>query len=237
MLIAFLLFFVAPIGASAAIWYLSDPGTDWRSRDRSSAGLLASAEDNPAAVVRIYAARTVRWRGIFSVHSWIVVKKDGAPAYTRWDYTAWGDPVSVNRFEPDARWFGDEPKVVFAADGPEAARMIPEIEAAIAAYPHVAPGDYRVWPGPNSNTFVAAIIDAVPEIDTVLPPNAVGRDYPWDGRWLSFSSTGLRLRLGGYAGLSVGWVEGIELSVLGSAAGLDIRRPAIKLPALGRFGV
>jgi hypothetical protein len=72
-----------------------------------------------------------------------------------------------------------------------------------------------------------------------LPPTAIGKDFPYDGRWLrpTPSGTGLRLTLGGYAGLSVGWVEGIEVNLLGAVAGLDVRRPAVKLPGLGRLGV
>jgi hypothetical protein len=38
---------------------------------------------NIEALIRVYAARTVRWRGIFAVHSWIVVKERGASHYTR----------------------------------------------------------------------------------------------------------------------------------------------------------
>jgi hypothetical protein len=38
-------------------------------------------------------------------------------------------------------------------------------------------------------------------------------------------------------GLTVGWLEGIELNVFGGVLGLDIRRPALKLPGLGRLGV
>jgi hypothetical protein len=32
-------------------------------------------------------------------------------------------------------------------------------------------------------------------------------------------------------------VEGIELNLLGGVIGIDLRRPAIKLPALGRLGM
>ena len=38
-------------------------------------------------------------------------------------------------------------------------------------------GDYRIWPGPNSNSFTAAILRAVPELGVSLPANAIGRDY------------------------------------------------------------
>lgn len=239
MLLAFLVLFVVPLAVSAVLWKIGDPGTDWRSRDRSSAGLLPPAAEHAPAVVRIFAARTVRWRGIFAVHSWIVVKPEGARAYRRYDYTAWGDPVRVDGFVADGRWFGAVPEVVFAADGAAAAALVPKIEAAVKAYPHVTRGDYRAWPGPNSNTFVAAVIDAVPEIRAVLPPHAVGRDYPHDGRWFgpTPSGMGLRVRFGGYAGVTVGWLEGLELNILGAVAGVDLARPGIKLPGIGRIGI
>ena len=71
-----------------------------------------------------------------------------------------------------------------------------------------------------------------------LPPTAIGKDYPYDGRWLrpTPSGTGFRLTLGGYAGLTFGWVEGFEVNILGAVAGFDLRRPAVKLPGLGRLG-
>jgi hypothetical protein len=167
-----------------------------------------------------------------------VFKPENALSYTRYDYTAWGDlPIRVNGFEPDGRWFGHTPQIVFAADGDAAAALVPKIQSAIAGYAWRNEGDYRAWPGPNSNTFVTAIMDAVPEIQAVLPPTAIGKDYPYDGRWLRLTPTGVRLTLGGYGGLGVGWVEGIEVNILGAVAGLDIRYPAIKLPGFGRIGV
>ena len=43
--------------------------------------------------------------------------------------------------------------------------VIPKIEAAVKAYPYARYGSYRVWPGPNSNTFTATILRAASEID------------------------------------------------------------------------
>lgn len=237
-LLLFALLFLLPLGVSACRYFLDGTGEGWRTADRSSAGLLPGTPGRPA-VVRVFAAQTVRWRGIFATHCWIVFKPEGDTAYTRYDYTAWGDPIRVNGFVADGRWFGRLPLLVFAADGPAAAALIPRMQGAIAAYAFRNYGDYHAWPGPNSNTFVAAVLDAVPEIRVSLPPTAVGKDYPYDGRWLRRTpfGTGLRLSLGGYAGLTVGWVEGIEVNILGAVAGLDIRQPAIKLPGLGRLGV
>ncbi len=233
------LLLVLPLGLSVVRYYRDGIGAGWWHADRTSAGLLPPAAVHQAAVVRVFAAPTVRWRGIFAVHCWIVLKPEGAAAYTRYDYTAWGDPIRVNGFEPDGRWFGRNPDVVFAADGSAAAALIPGMQAAITSYAWRNRGDYRPWPGPNSNTFVAAVMDAVPGVAFALPPTAIGKDYPYDGRWFRItpSGTGIRLTLGGYAGVTLGWVEGIEVNILGAVIGMDLRRPALKLPGLGRIGM
>jgi hypothetical protein len=234
----FLLIFFGPIAWRAVAYYQS-PGANWWMADRSSAGLLAPASRTPDALVRIYAARTVSWRGIFAVHSWIVLKPAGATAYQRWDLTAWGDPIRVDGFTPDGRWFGQVPELVFAADGDAATAMIPRMRAAIEAYRFRHRGDYQAWPGPNSNTFVATVMAAAPGIRATLPPTAIGKDFPVDGRWIgpTPSRTGVRLTFGGYGGLTIGWVEGVEFNLFGGVIGIDIRRPAIKLPAVGRIGL
>ena len=73
-------------------------------------------------------------------------------------------------------------------------------------------------------------MDAVPEIRTTLPATAIGKDYPYDGRWLRLapSGTGIKLTLDGYGGLTFAWVEAIEVNILGAVAGLDLetRKPA-----------
>src|SRR4051794_34295185 len=188
----FLIAFALPIAISAALHYAGDQAnTDWRTAARSSAGLLEAPELHRDPVIRIYAARTVRWRGIFAVHCWLVFKPAGAAAYTRFDYTAWTElPVRMNGYAADGRWFGQLPETVFALDGAAAAAVIPRIEAAIRAYPRSAAGEYHAWPGPNSNTFIQAILDAVPELDATLPALAIGKDYPYDGRWLRSTADG-----------------------------------------------
>jgi hypothetical protein len=90
--IIFLLLIFAPISVSAARYFLSGDGrANWQTADRSSAGMLPPPAAHPEALIRVFAARTVRWRSIFAVHTWIVVKERGAATYTRYDYTAWGD--------------------------------------------------------------------------------------------------------------------------------------------------
>jgi hypothetical protein len=238
--VIFLLLILVPIGASAARYYWSgDRRGNWQTADRSSAGLLPPAPNHPAAVIRVYAARTVRWRSIFAVHTWIVVKEQGAAGYSRYDYTAWGEPIRSNGFAADARWFGAAPETLVAVDGEEASRLIPKIRHVIENYKFRAYGDYSPWPGPNSNTFVQAVLDAVPELKAVLPPTAIGKDYPYDGAWfgLTPSRTGVYASLGGYLGFTVGWVEGFEINFFGAVLGFDIRRPALKFPGIGRLGM
>jgi hypothetical protein len=236
-LIIFVLVYLLPVAISATLHTFKGRHMDWRSADRSSARLLAPAASNDEALVRIFSARTVSWRGIIASHSWVVIKESRGP-YERFDYTAWGGPIWKDRFVPDGRWFGAEPEVIFAADGAAAARMIPLIRATIQHYRYPKPGDYRIWPGPNSNTFVAAIMQAVPDIKASLPSTAIGKDFPYDGGWVGLtpSRTGVRVNLGGYVGLTIGWYEGIELNLLGAVAGIDVRRPALKLPGIGRLG-
>jgi hypothetical protein len=237
----FVLLYLAPIAISALLHYADGKANaDWRTADRSSSGLLPSPAAHPDAAIRIYAARTVRWRGIFAVHCWLVYKPAGAAAYTRYDYTAWTElPVRMNGFTPDGRWFGADPQTLYAADGAPAAGLIPLIEAAIRAYPLSAAGDYRAWPGPNSNTFIQAILDAVPALDATLPALAIGKDYPYSGHWLrpTADRMGFRLSLAGYGGMTLGWREGFALDVAGASFRIDWRRPALELPGLGRFGV
>jgi hypothetical protein len=232
-----LLVYVVPVAVKAALYWRTASG-NWRAADRSSAGLLPPATAKTPAMVRVYAARTVSWRGIVAVHSWIVLKEAGG-RYERYDLTAWGEPIRVNGFEPDGRWFGQMPTEVLSADGAQAAAAIPPLRAAIASYRYRHLGDYNAWPGPNSNTFVAAVMAAVPGLTASLPPTAIGKDFPVDGRWLAPtpSGTGFRLSLGGYAGLTVAWVEGLQMNLLGLVAGIDIRRPAIELPGIGRLAL
>lgn len=150
----------------------------------------------------------------------------------------WGQPVRLNNWPVDGRWYGNEPVMIADISGPEAEALIPRVEKTVKAYDYAQAGDYRIWPGPNSNSFIAAILRAVPELRITLPPNAVGRDFRYSfyaGR--TDSGTGFEINLRGYAGIKVGWVEGIEVNLLGLVAGLDLRHPGLKLPGFGRIGI
>jgi hypothetical protein len=236
MLIVVALFLV-PLLARAALHAIGNAPRSWRDADWSSTHLLPpAAQDRPARVL-VFTGTTGVWKGIFSVHSWIVLKDANATEWTRYDVVGWGSPVRVNGWPPDGLWYGNRPVPIADISGPQAEELIPKIEAAVNAYRFAQAGDYRIWPGPNSNSFTAAILRAVPELGVSLPPNAVGRDYRdrlYAG--LTDSGTGFELNLHGLAALKVGWVEGIELDLFGLVAGLDLRHPGLKLPGYGRIG-
>ena len=239
MLRWFLLLFIAPLLVHGAYWLAVDPAKAWNQVDWSSAGLLPPAAKKPQAMIHIYAARVGRWRGVFADHTWIVIKEKNGARYTRYDKTFWGNPVKTNEWVADAQWYGHVPTLVGALEGPEAEALIPKIRQAVAKYPHNKPGGYHVWPGPNSNSFVAHILRAVPGVGIGMPPTAIGKDFRTDG-WLvgrSPSGTGFEATLFGFASVTVGWVEGLEVSILGLTVGIDVRRPALKLPGFGRIGL
>ena len=239
LLILFMLLFLLPLATHASWWWWRGWPQSWSSADWSSASLLPKAEAEPDAVVHVMAARVGRWRGIFAHHSWVVVKPAGAPRYTRYDVVGWGTPVRTDHRDADARWFGNDPEVLLTLRGAPAEAAIERVRRAVASYPYTRSGTYAPWPGPNSNTFVAYLAAAVPELAPALLPTALGKDFRTDGAFagLTPSRLGLQLSLKGLLGVTVGWVEGIELNVLGLVAGVDLRRPALKLPGWGRIGL
>jgi hypothetical protein len=238
VLVGLLALFLFPLAVHAALYAGKDRPASFRDADWSSVGMLPAATADRDARLLVFTGRTGRWKGIFSLHSWVVFKPANATTWSRYDVVGWGQPVRSNGWAPDGRWFGDVPVVLLDVRGAQAEALIPKVKAAIAEYSYNQFGDYRMWPGPNSNTFVATVLRAVPELETTLPPNAVGKDfraYPYVG--LTDSRTGVEASLFGLLGFKLGWVEGVELNILGLVAGLDLRHPGIKLPGFGRIGI
>ena len=190
----------------------AEPGEarSWRTAARHSAGIAPDpVRLADTAIVQVYAAATYGWRGYFAVHPWIIYKRAGDTAYRRYDVIGWGSRPVVRR----------------------------DYEAAIESYPHA--DEYRSYPGPNSNTFLAHIGREVPALRLDLPANAIGKDYRPVTRPLgvSPSGSGVQVSLLGLLGFSVGLEEGLELNLLGLNFGVDVNSPALRLPAIGRLGL
>ncbi len=223
-----------PLGVSSAQVALSER-PHWSVARNDSTALAPDPARTPEAVIQVYAARLWGWRGALGVHSWIAFKPAGAATYERYEVVRWSNPVVRQRQgQPDTRWAGNEPELLLDRRGAEAARLIPQIRAAIASYPHA--DEYVIWPGPNSNSFIAHIVHAVPELGARMPSNAVGRDFPagvWNVEWLS-GTRDLRGSIAGLIGFSAG-ASGVELQFMGLVAGLDFRQPGLIVPAFGRI--
>ena len=218
----------------------SGPVGDWRTASRTTVGLAPDPKATPEPVVQVYAARAVRWRGYFGVHTWIAVKPRNAVTFTVYEVNGWrlrrtGSSVSIGERPPDSRWFGSRPDLIAERRGEGVDELIARIEQAVADYPYA--DDYRVWPGPNSNTFVAHVLRAAPELRADLPATAIGKDYlGWRLVASAPSGTGGQLNLFGVLGVLAGVEEGLELNVLGLTFGVDPLDLALKLPLAGRFG-
>jgi Protein of unknown function (DUF3750) len=214
----------------------------WSQARWDSAGLAPDPATTPEAVVQVYAARAWGWKGVLAVHSWIVIKRAGAAAFERYEVVGWGVRRGAPAIRKDMRavdgyWAGNRPQVVAERRGPGVEQLIDRIEAAIASYPYR--DQYRTWPGPNSNTFVAHIGREVPELGLDMPPTAVGKDYLSAGGLLARtpSGSGFQLSLLGVLGFSLGRAEGLELNLLGLVIGVDPLGLALKLPGIGRIGL
>ena len=241
MLIICLLIFVA-LPLYTVLSGQAPQGRDFRTADRSSAGIAPRAESTPEAVVQVYFARALNWRGIFGVHTWVATKPENATEYTVHQVIGWRiyrDLPAVFSAPgiPDARWFGNAPTLIAELRGDAAANAIPKITEAIANYPY--PNKYTLWPGPNSNTFVAFIGRAIPDLRMDLPSTAIGKDYPINGSVIDRtpSGTGYQLSMLGVLGVTMAREEGFELNLLGLTFGIDFYRPALKLPFIGRLGM
>lgn len=213
----------------------------WSEARRDSTGLAPKPHETPEAVVQVYAGRAWSWRGIFGVHTWFAVKPANASSYTRLEVMGWQlryaeTSIRVRNGNPDGYWFGSQPELLKEVRGPEAEAMIPQIIAAAKSYPHA--DEYRIWPGPNSNTFTAHIARQVPDLSLDLPPTAIGKDFIPEGGVVAKapSGTGFQVSLLGLAGVMLALEEGIELNVLGLTLGVDVTNPALKLPGVGRVG-
>jgi Protein of unknown function (DUF3750) len=115
-------------------------GVPWYEARRDPTGLAPDPVTVPEAVVQVYAARAVSWRGIISVHTWIAVKPSGARRYTRYEVLGFGvangaPAVRVDRMGPDNYWFGARPQIILDRRGPGVDAMIEGIRAAVVRYP------------------------------------------------------------------------------------------------------
>jgi len=211
---------------------------DWRSASREPVGLAPDPATTPEAVVQVYGARTVGWKGYFGVHTWVATKPTNALEWTVYEVVGWrlrwsGSAVVISHRAADGRWFGSVPELYADRRGQGVDELIQRIDKVAREYPYAT--EYGLWPGPNSNTFTAWLTRAVPELEADLPGTAIGKDYLRDKIFDSApSGRGVQVSLKGLLGATVSSVEGLELNVLGLSFGVG--PSGIKLPFIGRIG-
>ncbi len=217
-------------------------GKAWYQATNESAEIAPKVDEHKDAVVQIYAARAWGWRGAFSVHSWISIKPTNAKTYTVYQVVGWrkyhNQPVlSVRSDIPDRHWYGNRPTVLVDLRSEKAQEVIDQIDVAVQNYPW--PSDYRMWPGPNSNTFVAWVIRNVPTLSVDLPPTFIGKDYLGGTNFFSPSlgGNGFQFSVFGVFGVTVGVEEGIEFNLGGANFGIDPKALALRLPGWGVIGL
>lgn len=226
------LFFV-PLVSHTLYWSVRGWPDHWREADYSSSGDWPTDYDE--ALVRVYCARIGGWLGAVAEHCWLTYQRAGEAEYTRWEVVGWEEPVRKNAYgTPDGRLYSNDPQRVMSVSGAKAAKAIDRLEGLIRAYPFNQTGDYRRFPGPNSDTFIAHLVRQTPELEGALPPTAIGRSYPVDG-WVapSPSKSGVTVSAGGWAALTLAGAEGVEVEFLGQTLGVGFQPLALKLPGVG----
>jgi hypothetical protein len=153
---------------------------DWRTASRESAGIAPDPSLTTEAVLQVYGAKAWSWRGWFAIHTWIAAKRTNEAFYTVYDVVGWragrGQPVlKIAKDIPDRYWFGEKPRIIIEHRGAGVDELIDEINSAASSYPWKT--TYKVFPGPNSNTFTAWIAKQVPALQLDLPFSAIGSGY------------------------------------------------------------
>lgn len=201
------------------------------------------------------------WYTRFAEHAWIDLKQGSEEAWVRVEIGTPSSGVKVFPIDPDEarathRW-DNRVSILEIVTGPAAREIGPQVIAAARAvvdfgqqvlvvHPdgswegHIEPPEgrpYEAFPGPNSNTLIATIVEAVPGLHAELHHNAVGKDYP-QGFRAGRTSSGYGVEAdSSYLGAGIGLRQGLELHVAQLTFGVGLWPPALKLPFLPRIGI
>jgi hypothetical protein len=163
-------------------------------------------------------------------HPWFAVRRAGEREWRVYEVPAFG--VSRDPFRGH-RPYGD-PILHRVWRGAEADRAADCLEREGGKWMRAHP--YRFYPGPNSNTFSAAMLRAC-KLRASLPATAIGKDWHGlAGAGRTTEGTGIELHTA-VAGARIGLKEGIQIHVLGLEVGIDLWPPALIVPfGPGRIG-
>lgn len=130
--------------------------------------------------VELWAA-SLPWPGRFAIHSWLLIihqTETSCGGTSRWEVwhhanvggIAWGH-IHRDLFPPHAAIGGGPARMITTFQHATATILAARIEQSPHNYPHR--DHYRVFPGPNSNTYVQWLLSDMRQ----LPRRAIGRSY------------------------------------------------------------
>lgn len=165
-------------------------------------------------------------------HGWFAGRARGSREWRRWECcppheSSGGHPITGGMFDDDVRvhetWRGER-----------AVELMECLTRETERYEHS--DTYVAWPGPNSNTYLDAMLRRC-WMHTDLPPTAIGRDYRGIvGLSGTAGGTGFQLETP-LVGFRLGLTEGFEVHLFGLVFGIDWWPPAILVPwGAGRIG-
>ena len=240
--LAIVLALLLPVGVSSCM-FGREGGVPWYEARRDPTGLAPDPAAAKEAVIQVYAARAVAWRGAFAVHTWIALKPADAPRYTRYDVVGFGvangaPAVRVDRIGPDNYWFGARPELILdrRGEGDEANSST----RYGTRLPHI-PIRTNTAPGPAPTATPSSPISRAPCRSWASrcrrTPSARITCRAARSSRRRRRGTGYQLSLFGTLGILAARKEGIELNLLGLNLGIDFATPGVMLPGIGRLGV
>ncbi|MDQ7779803.1 MAG: DUF3750 domain-containing protein [Planctomycetota bacterium] len=199
-----------------------------------STGAYTQVSDSPTeCTAQLRSATLPGWLSLFADHNWFVVYDPSEEAWHRWEVWVKEKECVVKDFlHPDKGVGGGPYRIEREWRGDAARRISDTLETSMAEYPHR--DTYRVWPGPNCNTYANWILKES-KTSSDLGPKGIGKDYlGLLGAGTTSTRTGVQLE-SPLVGLRIGLDDGVEVHVLCLTFGIDLFTPAIKTP-LGRLG-
>jgi hypothetical protein len=196
--------------------------------------LPTEVPDDGVATVRLMSATLPQPLTALATHTFIVVRGAGEHALERWEVWQHADAggtsfghVHKDLLPPWGSVGGGNALVERTWRGERADAFTRCLREQAPVYENR--NRYLAWPGPNSNTFVAAMLRAC-GLPAELPPTAVGKDYlGLLGGSPTTRGTGAQVETP-LVGVLVGLHEGVEVHVLGLSVGVSFWPPAVKLP-------
>ena len=179
--------------------------------------------------------------GLLAVHLYFVVSSGPDSPWERWEVWQWRNAfrerknpkqkayghLHVNLMDPLSAIGGGPSFMVQTWSGETAAKIIAVIHEQAEKY---ISRRYLLWPGPNSNTYIARIINYA-GVSASLPGTAIGKD--WDGLFpFNFSRDPFSLRFQTpLIGINISLTDDLELNILGGTLlGINFRFHELKFP-------